>query len=530
MTFIASVADQVPPVQADAEVSEVDQAFQDFPQALAFAVCVDQRVVGVIEREATARAMLAGFADSAIGALMLSDPLIVDASISAQDTCRDLLADRDLRRDAYVVTQDGAYLAVGLLSQLVERMLSDHADRSRDVDQAVSAVSEAERIAEAMVEHKRRCVELLGQEFRKPLGGVVAMAELLQRQPMGADALAQVNSIRASGEALLRLLNDSMDLTKAEEGLLDLYPEPVLLRGVADRLQDSWSHQAQQAGVSLLVSYDGDPDVQGLLDPARLLQVFDNLIGSALSYTRSGAVEASLKARRLGDELVLEGRVRDTGPGLAPAKLARIFERAEDVHGGEGRRGSSGLTMALTRELVECMHGAIRAESNVGQGVTIVFDLMAPIAHTQATPAIGAAPVAAHILVVDDNATNRMVAEALVEMFDCTSESVEDGIEAVEAVQSGRFDLILMDIKMPRMDGLTATKAISALVGVVGQTPIVALTANVDPEDARAYVAAGMCCVVEKPIKPERLLQAINTALDSRHAAAGMTGQRTNAA
>jgi CheY-like chemotaxis protein len=173
------------------------------------------------------------------------------------------------------------------------------------------------------------------------------------------------------------------------------------------------------------------------------------------------------------------------------------------------------------------MRGSIHAESNIGQGVTIVFDLVAPVAQTTATAAIGAAPVAAHILVVDDNATNRMVAEALCEMFDCTSESVEDGVEAVEAVQSGRFDLILMDIKMPRMDGVTATQTIRALPGAVGKTPIVALTANVDPEDARSYVAAGMCSVVEKPIKPERLLQAINTALDSRPKA---NSSRRNAA
>ncbi len=238
MTFITSIADHVPSVQADAEVSKVDQAFQTAPHALAFAVCVDRRVVGVIEREAIAKAMLAGFADSAVGALMLSDPLIVDASTPAQDVCRELLTDRELRRDAYVVTQDGAYLAVGLLSELVERLLNDHAERVRGIDQAVSAVNEAELIADAMSEHKRKCVELLGQEFRTPLSGVAAMAEMLQRQPMGADALAQVGSIRASAEALLRLLNDSMDLTKAEEGLLDLYPEPVLLRGVADRLQE----------------------------------------------------------------------------------------------------------------------------------------------------------------------------------------------------------------------------------------------------------------------------------------------------
>jgi CheY-like chemotaxis protein len=115
--------------------------------------------------------------------------------------------------------------------------------------------------------------------------------------------------------------------------------------------------------------------------------------------------------------------------------------------------------------------------------------------------------------VVDDNATNRMVAEALCEMFDCTSETAEDGMEAVEAARTGRFDLILMDIKMPRMDGIAATRAIRSLEGPEAMTPIVALTANVDPEDARSYLAAGMCCVVEKPIKPDRLLQAINTAL-----------------
>lgn len=526
MTLIASLAAQSLPVRPDAKVSKLDKSFRAAPLAQAFVVCSDGDVVGVIDRRVIAQAMQDGLADTAIASLISADPLVVDAAAPADSVCRALLADRDTRRDVYVVLKNGAYFGLGQLSDLVERLVGDGAERERDVDQAVQAVSDAERIAEAMTEHKRRCVELLGHEFRTPLNGVVAMAEMLQRQPMGVNALAQVGSIRASAESLLRLLSDSMDLTKAEEGLLELYPEPVLLRGVADRLQESWGHQAQQAGVSLLVSYDGDPDVQAMLDPARLLQVFDNLIGSALSYTRSGAVEASLKARCEGGDLVLEGRVRDTGPGLSSAKLARIFERAD---AGDSRRAASGLSMALTRELVECMRGAIRAESNVGQGVNVVFDLIAPVAQTNATPSIGAAPVAAHILVVDDNATNRMVAEALVEMFDCTSESAEDGIEAVEAVQSGRFDLILMDIKMPRMDGVTATKTIRALQGPIGQTPIVALTANVDPEDARGYIAAGMCAVVEKPIKPERLLQAINLALDSR-AKASSSARRTSAA
>ena len=125
------------------------------------------------------------------------------------------------------------------------------------------------------------------------------------------------------------------------------------------------------------------------------------------------------------------------------------------------------------------------------------------------------------MLVVDDNATNRMVAEALCEMFDCSSESAEDGLEAVEAARTGRFDLILMDIRMPRMDGVEAARAIRALPGRAGQVPIIALTANADPEDAKTYLATGMHSVVEKPIKPERLLAAMSSALEEPPAEAG---------
>ena len=121
---------------------------------------------------------------------------------------------------------------------------------------------------------------------------------------------------------------------------------------------------------------------------------------------------------------------------------------------------------------------------------------------------------------VDDNATNRMVAETLCEMFDCTSESATDGIEAVEAARTGRFDLILMDIKMPRMDGVTATREIRALAGAAGRVPIIALTANADPEDAAGYLRAGMNGVVEKPMKPENLLRALQENLSGGDAAA----------
>jgi CheY-like chemotaxis protein len=143
-----------------------------------------------------------------------------------------------------------------------------------------------------------------------------------------------------------------------------------------------------------------------------------------------------------------------------------------------------------------------------------VFNLLAPEANaSEEQNPNGVLKRSAHVLVVDDNATNRMVAEALCEMFECTCECVEDGAEAVEAARSGRFDLILMDIRMPRMDGVEATRAIRSFGGPAGAVPIIALTANADPEDAQSYIDNGMQCVVEKPIKPEKLLIAMNAAM-----------------
>jgi CheY-like chemotaxis protein len=368
-----------------------------------------------------------------------------------------------------------------------------------------------------VTEEVQRLYGALEAECRAQVDGLMAMTDRLERQPLGPDALAQVHSIRATGEALLRLAGDANDLMRSRQGRLELAPRPQSLRTLIDRVQTRWVARAEDNGVSLLISYDGDPDLSALVDADRLTQVFDSLIDSALRYTRRGSIEVGLRARVDGGTVRLEGRVRDTGAELA-AKLVAAFE----ADGGDGLS----LPLSLARGVLASMDGSLRAETNAGQGATLVFQLAAEAA---AEPAPAAeersAAGAAHVLVVDDNATNRMVAEALCEMFDCTSETAEDGAEAVEAARTGRFDLILMDIKMPRMDGIAAARAIRSLEGPEAMTPIVALTANVDPEDARSYMAAGMCCVVEKPIKPDRLLQAINVALAEAQAGAADDGR-----
>ena len=227
----------------------------------------------------------------------------------------------------------------------------------------------------------------------------------------------------------------------------------------------------------------------------------------------------------------LVGRVRDNGADYAPSDLEAAFRgvASGDVAGGAGLQ----LQLMLAQRAIVAMAGALEAKANAGSGATVSFELAveaADNAHADA-PGDAAAPArAAHILVVDDNATNRMVVEALCEMFDCSTESVVDGVEAVEAARGGRYDVILMDIKMPRMDGVTAAREIRKLPAPAGRVPIIALTANADADEVTKYLAAGMRCVVEKPIKPERLMEALDMALAERAAQVGVVSPGAAAA
>jgi signal transduction histidine kinase/CheY-like chemotaxis protein len=505
MKCIASFVDRPPLSSPGATVIAIAELCTVMASVRAFPVAQDGRIVGMIYREAIEVAAHAGDTGQTVGSLMIPDPLAVQADVGVGEAAEAILADPARSGEAFVVLADGEYIGVADLAGLLGRLAAQ--------SPAPNSPQDDERIALAVAEQFHHLMHAVDSEFRGQVHGLLAMTERLDRQHLSPDAQAQVRSIKATGETLLRLADDALDMLEARHGRLELKVQPQLLRELADDVQDRWTMRAAESGVSLLISYDGDPDLSALVDSSRLVQVFDNLIDNALSYTRQGSVEVTLRGRVDGDQVMLEGRVRDTGPGLAGAKLARIF----DPDGGPPGEGGS-LPLSLTRGIIVSMKGSIRAESNVGQGMTIVFDMMAPAADAIPSPVLAYGrhvTGAPHILVVDDNATNRMVAEALCEMFDCTSETVEDGVEAVEAVRGGRFDLILMDIKMPRMDGIAATKAIRALGGHIGRVPIVALTANVDPEDARGYLAVGMCAVVEKPIKPDRLLQAINTALAS---------------
>lgn len=353
------------------------------------------------------------------------------------------------------------------------------------------------------------------EEIRLQIGGVAALTERLGRQHLSADARACVDGVEEAAQSIARLLTIANDLRHSNVQSPSLAPAPQPLREFMDEVQARWLVRVRDSGVALLVSYEGDPAATGMIDAQRLHQVFDGLISQAVSGVQRGAIEASLHVSAEGEALRLEGRIRGAGEARGLDDLGSVPQVAERF-GLEAAIGA-----AVGQRVLQAMGGALATEANAGGGVTATFVLKAPRACAQAAPvAEPSGERAAHVLIVDDNATNRMVAETLCEMFDCTAETAVDGVEAVELAMSGRFDLILMDIKMPRMDGVAATRAIRALPGPAAQTPIIALTANADPEDAAGYLAAGMISVVEKPMKPENLLRALQQALGSEAAAA----------
>lgn len=358
--------------------------------------------------------------------------------------------------------------------------------------------------------------ERVTADIRQQMDGVRALAERLCDRRLPPEDLACVEGIAEAAAGVRRLLDSALDLKAIQAQGLALSLAPVRLRELADEVQARWQSRAATGGVTLLVSYDGPPEGAAMADRARLLQVFDGFIGEAVGARSRGAVEVTLRAAPDAEGIALEAAVRGARDGAWESQALEARIRAIEARLGL----EAAIGALLSRSVLEAMGGELRRETTAGASEALTFSLrLAAVAEPQAE-AQPTAPRAAHVLVVDDNATNRMVAQSLVEMFDCTCEAAEDGAQAVEMARTGRFDLILMDIKMPRMDGVEATRAIRRLPAPAGAAPIIALTANADPEDAAGYLAAGMNGVVEKPMKPEHLLAALTRALGDAAASA----------
>jgi signal transduction histidine kinase/DNA-binding NarL/FixJ family response regulator len=529
MPTLEALTERADPVSPQTPGSVVFARFEGEPDTLVIPVVEDDRPVGLVERNAFLLKIAgpfgrAQFAHRPVLHVMDPEPAVVEAGVSIDAFCDVLLRGGPgaLFR-GFIVTREGRYHGVGTAVSLLQAVNTIQRRQNIELAEQARALTETRTQALESARARSRFLTVVSQELRTPMNGVLAVAELLRRQPLNDQAHAHINTIVESSETLLRILQDALDLSRAEAGELELHPSPTPLRALMDDVQSTWAPRATEDNVTLMVSYEGDTELAAVIDGARVSQLFNNLIGNALNYARNGVVEAGLKAVAQGDRIRLEARVRDDGAGIDADRSESIFEPF--LPGAE--QSGAGLGLAICRQIVGRMGGRIWAENNPGRGTTFAFDLdvqrteveIAAVSNVETLGGETARSGHPHILIVDDNATNRVVAQALCEMFGCTSETAEDGVEALEAVQERRFDLILMDIKMPRMDGVQATQAIRALAGPARDIPIVALTANADPDDAKKYLAIGMAAVVEKPIKPERLRMAMNLALEETAAA-----------
>ncbi|MEW5685469.1 MAG: ATP-binding protein [Pseudomonadota bacterium] len=387
-------------------------------------------------------------------------------------------------------------------------------DTSRDVTAQVAAdlaLQEAKAEAEAATRAKAEFLANVSHEIRTPLNGVLGALQLLEDEPISSEGRVLMRRAVDCGQMLAELLNDVLDFSKIEAGQLNLTPEPVDAHGALDVVVGLLEGQARAKGVDLRCEVEG----AGLwiyADPVRLRQVMFNLVGNAVKFTEQGQVVARLKiANGLPGRRRVRFEVEDTGIGMAADVQARLFERFQQAESDTSRRfGGTGLGLSISRALMRMMDGDIGFTSTPGEGSTFWLEFEAPMAATPEPEVVEQGVLEGiRLLLVEDNPTNRLVARTLLTRLGAEVDEAEDGIAGVEAARTGDYDLILMDIQMPRMGGIEATRAIRGLGSPAAHTPIIALTANAMTHQRAEYAAAGMNGMVAKPIGAAALLGEI---------------------
>ena len=387
------------------------------------------------------------------------------------------------------------------------------------------ALIEAQRAAEAAAEAKSQFLANMSHEIRTPMNGVMGVLHLLEKEPLSGEGHALLDEAQACGQMLAQLLNDVIDFSKIEAGRMELDTEALdpaqLLHSVSRMLRP----QAEAKGLEIITRVEGQLGwIVG--DPVRLRQALFNLIGNAVKFTSEGKVEVRLLIRDSGPgQKRLRFEVEDTGVGIPEAAHQHLFQRFHQADGSTARRfGGSGLGLAITRSLADLMNGEVGFTSVEGKGSTFWLDVPAPAALATAPAApsdAGAAPLhGLRVLVVEDNPTNRLVAGKILEGLGASVGTAADGALGVEAASAECFDLVLMDVQMPHMDGIEATRRIRALDGPEAATPIIGLTANAMAHQRAAYLEAGMDGVASKPISPADLIAEIARVLNAASAPA----------
>ncbi len=425
--------------------------------------------------------------------------------------------------DYRVIRKDGG---VTWAETIFSRVPDDHPHAPGDI-LSVSRVIDRRKALEEELLHARERAEAgalaksdflanMTHELRTPLNAIIGFSGLLRASPtlVGQDA-RQARLVYEASVSLLELVNSVLDFSKFEAGALELDPGPFELHDWVEATADMIRQQAETKGLSLTIEINGPP-IHLLGDAARLRQVLANLLSNAVKFTAAGGVSIAVRGVGDSDRPIWRFEVSDSGVGIPPHQIEAVFERFSQADASISRRfGGTGLGLAISKRIVDLMGGRIGVASTEGQGSTFWFEVPLPVTEPldlDASPAADAAVLdrPMRLLLVEDMEVNRELVCALLAPFDVEVVSAVNGVEAIDRVRDGAYDMILMDVQMPVMDGLTATRRIRAMGSkALRDVPIIAMTANVLPEQIERCLEAGMNDHIGKPISPASLLGAL---------------------
>jgi signal transduction histidine kinase/ActR/RegA family two-component response regulator len=465
------------------------------------AACASLGIVAIINRTA----LLNGELSAGNLLIPIGVGIIVDQILRANARARN--AEAAQREVEQIIQKRRHDIAELQRSQKMLRLYATELQRkNEEYDAALNAAREA-------AEHKGRFIANTSHEIRTPMNGIIGMTELLLASPLDPEQRELAKTVKESADALLRILNDILDFSKVEAGQLRFESVPFDPGDTVASVVSLWTPRAVASGIKLTQNIDSDVPEIVCGDPVRVRQVLTNLIGNALKFTEQGSVRVHVDVTGTGPE---EARIRfdvtDTGIGIPNDKLTHIFESFTQVDDSTTRRfGGTGLGLAISKQLVEAMGGRIAVESEVDVGTRFWFEIPFRLPEKQSAPV----PVPPsretalthafqpRVLLVEDNPVNRRVALRMLEKEGCRVDAVENGELAVQALDAASYELIFMDVQMPVMDGLQATRLIRAREGDARRTPIVALTAGALEGDRERCLAAGMDDYMAKPISQD---------------------------
>ncbi len=404
--------------------------------------------------------------------------------------------------------------AIGVIRDITERRKAEN-----DIVEASEAAENASRT-------KSEFLANMSHEIRTPLNSIIGTVDLLNESELDDEQRKYTELMRSSGKSLLALVNDILDISRIEAGKITLESTPFCLRDTVDRIVDTLVPRAEKKGLKLLSVIDDDVPAYLIGDPNRFQQIIVNLIGNSIKFTESGSVRIYAKINKISDEsIIICFSVVDTGVGIPPAKLESIFNSFTQADPSVTRKfGGSGLGLAISRKLVNLMHGEISVESQPDQGST--FSFTAEFGLTEDLPGTGEAATDTdtenpeteqtlrnlRILLVDDSPDNRFLVKAFLRKDPCLIVEAENGSEAVNKYLLKNWDIILMDMQMPVMDGYTATEKIREIERSKGlrRTPIVALTAHTINTEITKCLDSGCDVHLAKPVSKNALVKLIS--------------------